>query len=105
MGVWIEIFRMCGYPLLWTSLPLWECGLKLLVVSVFVSRFSVTPLVGVWIEIERGLKYSTICTVTPLVGVWIEICQYLQYLKVDRSLPLWECGLKFFYERGDKSCV
>ena len=33
----------------------------------------VTPLVGVWIEIERGLQIRTSDGVTPLVGVWIEI--------------------------------
>ena len=36
---------------------------------------SVTPLVGVWIEIQTypELPYTT--NVTPLVGVWIEIYQ------------------------------
>ena len=34
--------------------------------------------------------------VTPLVGVWIEIVwNILKYLQ-SQSLPLWECGLKFY---------
>ena len=35
--------------------------------------FAVTPLVGVWIEIESELKTIITNIVTPLVGVWIEI--------------------------------
>ena len=34
-------------------------------------------------------------TVTPLVGVWIEITIKTQLFREDGSLPLWECGLKF----------
>ena len=33
----------------------------------------VTPLVGVWIEINEKDEYKNCDTVTPLVGVWIEI--------------------------------
>ena len=54
VGVWIEIQFI--YILLFArtqSLPLWECGLKsLMIVPKRVSYF-VTPLVGVWIEIFR----------------------------------------------------
>ena len=76
----------------------------------------VTPLAGVWIEIdisktdsvisvslplrECGLKYCLqYCPeepllVTPLAGVWIEIAFIKYYFYVTLSLPLRECGLK-----------
>ena len=34
------------------SLPAWECGLKLLHVLKEIAVISVTPCVGVWIEIS-----------------------------------------------------
>ena len=34
---------------------------------------SVTPLVGVWIEMFAMQSIACCTTVTPLVGVWIEI--------------------------------
>ena len=37
-----------------------------------------------------------ILTVTPLVGVWIEIICTLHHFHNRKSLPLWECGLKSF---------
>ncbi len=33
----------------------------------------VTPLAGVWIEIDYSLGHSRRHSVTPLAGVWIEI--------------------------------
>ena len=55
------------------SLPLWECGLKLIGVLSNHSFVVVTPFVGVWIEIYHvdGTTFSK--SVTPFVGVWIEI--------------------------------
>ena len=32
--------------------------------------------------------------VTPCVGVWIEIIKAVGLLRENRSLPVWECGLK-----------
>ena len=74
MGVWIEIGRSGNNPI----------------------ALSVTPCVGVWIEIEgeaegnrRGYQ------VTPCVGVWIEITSSVEFPTVRYvSLPAWECGLK-----------
>ena len=54
------------------SLPLWECGLKLNSCKI-LNGVVVTPLVGVWIEIEIGEDLECDEIVTPLVGVWIEI--------------------------------
>ena len=36
-------------------------------------RLIVTPLVGVWIEINIFVITPVVVIVTPLVGVWIEI--------------------------------
>ena len=96
-GVWIEILRS-SFSLIGTemSLPLRECGLKLIMYSCTMQKQKVTPLAGVWIEIvpfvankqrkrmslplrECGLKFyekkliTYPRTVTPLAGVWIEI--------------------------------
>ena len=38
---------------------------------------TVTPFVGVWIEIRYIDVDGEKMTVTPFVGVWIEICKYL----------------------------
>ena len=57
-----------------TSLPSWECGLKLLSMSHSKQCVHVAPFVGVWIEIIY-VESITLCeqTVAPFVGVWIEI--------------------------------
>ena len=39
------------------SLPLWECGLKYGEGCINEDVFEVTPLVGVWIEIELEDEY------------------------------------------------
>ncbi len=57
------------------SLPVWEYGLK--------CR-----------EQERKPKRKT---VTPRVGVWIEIIKGIDEYNKDMSLPVWECGLKYRY--------
>ena len=38
-----------------------------------IRKSTVTPLVGVWIEIHATCKDAQVKGVTPLVGVWIEI--------------------------------
>ena len=51
---------------------------------------------GVWIEIlyDTFLLYDD--DVTPLVGVWIEINDSSFVIGLSfKSLPLWECGLKY----------
>ena len=80
--------------LLKLSLPLWECGLKCITTRSSLRIASVTPLVGVWIEMVEKLAQSIELMVTPLVGVWIEIHVPLLASCFARSLPLWECGLK-----------
>ena len=47
-----------------------------------------------WIEIKYyGLKYRSL-KVTPLAGVWIEIQERVEAIAAVLSLPLRECGLK-----------
>ena len=56
---------------------------------------TVTPCVGVWIEIHIPLFAPYSGLVTPCVGVWIEIENYATTSqKTNASLPAWECGLK-----------
>ena len=50
---------------------------------------------GVWIEMAQKVGLNHLLYVTPLVGVWIEINLYKQWRLQIMSLPLWECGLKF----------
>ena len=53
---------------------------------------------GVWIEICPYKYIITVRTVTPCVGVWIEIARELRRKRYKRSLPAWECGLKYEME-------
>ena len=80
----------------------------------------VTSLVEVWIEIPMPCIKVCESSVTSLVEVWIEILTYnrivgpgfghfpcgsvdwnndntIQYVSLDLSLPLWKCGLKFWW--------
>ena len=97
MGVWIEIFLLmisscacvrslpaweCGLKLIiqrklrlrnFRSLPAWECGLKSDFAIDVAEQVSVTPCVGVWIEMTISPTFVESFMVTPCVGVWIEI--------------------------------
>ncbi len=55
------------------SLPAWECGLKLNCAANLLQATSVTPCVGVWIEMAKQAHHRLDGLVTPCVGVWIEI--------------------------------
>ena len=57
-------------------------------------RRRVTPLAGVWIEITACHDHHCYEVVTPLAGVWIEIHIHLCTAPPSLSLPLRECGLK-----------
>ena len=96
MGVWIEISSLKLFSKsLKPSLPVWECGLKFMSLDTRVTDLKSLP---VW---ECGLKLlplsisQRLLSVTPCVGVWIEISMN-SGLKgiVGGSLPVWECGLK-----------
>ena len=69
----------------------------------------VTPCVGVWIEIrKKSWRRKPEPTVTPCVGVWIEINAILPISNRPRSLPAWECGLKYrsnIYREYDKGSL
>ena len=54
----------------------------------------VTPLAGVWVEIDSRNDNGWFGEVTPLAGVWVEITRNLQRLAHLKSLPSRECGLK-----------
>ncbi len=95
MGVWIEIsllFEKSVLPV--ESLPAWECGLKYTMNYQKFYPTTVTPCVGVWIEIP-GTLLCHIARVTPCVGVWVEIPQKLRPNGKDTSLPVSERETKF----------
>ena len=50
---------------------------------------------GVWIEIPILFSRCISDFVTPCVGVWIEMIPPQAFAKKIKSLPVWECGLKF----------
>ena len=50
-----------------------------------------------WIEITLNLSMRSLCLVTPRAGVWIEIARNPHAgTERGRSLPVRECGLKFY---------
>ena len=82
------------------SLPLWEWGLKksnVLLHCLECRRHSPCGSVD-W---NKGkYKPHKLYDVTPLVGVWIEICPISITEDQIKSLPLWECGLKYLILDG-----
>ncbi len=96
VGVWIEIFQTVRDTGEKRSLPAWECGLKYKRIKLCACSDSVTPCVGVWIEINiTRLKEKRSERVTPCVGVWIEMTPLQAFDHKGKSLPAWECGLKY----------
>ena len=77
VGVWIETAILLNKSAIIMSLPMWECGLKLI-----------------------GEETESIIRVTPHVGVWIETMLARAYPRCRMSLPMWECGLKQRGKRG-----
>ena len=65
--------KLENYWLILLSLPSWECGLKFGKEVHYTIADTVTPFVGVWIEIDLWESSVSPMQVTPFVGVWIEI--------------------------------
>ena len=55
---------------------------------------SVAPHVGAWIETLTLNFMSIMINVAPHVGAWIETCYRINAPYLQRSLPMWERGLK-----------
>ena len=53
--------------------------MKSITLSIADVSLSVTPCVGVWIEIEKNVRKHCGRNVTPCVGVWIEILKMLNF--------------------------
>ena len=102
------------------SHPAWVCGLKHRNICISLSKITVTPCVGVWIETPNGkgktiykkshpawvcgLKHFLISCrslifVTPCVGVWIETLGNHPVKCFYKSHPAWVCGLKPIWRR------
>ena len=101
-GVWIEItshYTIIGGD--W-SLPLRECGLKLVSAHMGARTGGHSPCGSVdWNEpeVQKVLQKW----VTPLAGVWIEIVEVFYSTQRSKSLPLRECGLKST-KKSDTCC-
>ena len=94
MGVWIEILLSNYNASLKTVTPfvgVW--------IEITHTHTHVTPFVGVWIEIGHASGRIVRLLVTPFVGVWIEISYGGRKEKTMESLPSWECGLKSGMDR------
>ena len=76
------------------SLPVWERGLKLLILQLMFSLFSVAPRVGAWIETCSKFQNFLSLLVAPRVGAWIETRGGQRAGASPQSLPVWERGLK-----------
>ena len=68
--------------------------IEIAVRDVCLKSSPVTPRVGVWIEIKAKGGKPKDKNVTPRVGVWIEIGHDKQRQYRMLSLPVRECGLK-----------
>ena len=77
VGVWIEMPDPDLRQLLFRSLPLWECGLKYINVWRVLTSLGHSPCGSVDWNIAKIIKNCS-CSVTPLVGVWIEIAMTLR---------------------------
>ena len=118
--MWIEIrWRTPTQPCVSASLPAWECGLKLYFCVFSPKITSVTPCVGVWIEIPYSAFAFSSAVCHSLRGsvdwnwsassccFWSS-CHSLRgsvdwnspkivsFPDLKSSLPAWECGLKSF---------
>ena len=54
----------------------------------------VAPFAGAWIEIYVCNRFSKTREVAPFAGAWIEILKRLEMIRMIKSLPSRERGLK-----------
>ncbi len=88
----IKIDRcFCGILL---SLPLWKCGLKLIVFFGNQTDLRHFPCGSVDWNISTGDTYICCIQSLPLWKCGLKWCRHVQYAHDVLSLPLWKCGLK-----------
>ena len=95
VGVWIEIFCRAFWCSIATSLPAWECGLKLRR-NVLAPHLSGHSLRGS-VDWNFGKPYYSIFRITSLPA-WecgLKCFCHKEQHSTDGSLPAWECGLKY----------
>ena len=66
--------------------------MKSLSFCIALSKPSVTPFAGVWIEMLEGSGFDLTQMVTPFAGVWIEIfyvTSYSQFISVTPFAGVW----------------
>ena len=80
--------------------PLVGAWIEIFAPSVLIVEDKVAPLVGAWIEINLTDTARFCQEVAPLVGAWIEMAKISLVARGERSLPLWERGLKYLQDTG-----
>ena len=56
--------------------------------SKTIPCYGVTPLAGVWVEIDKSFTGGQPDKVTPLAGVWVEIVKSTRNILRPRVTPL-----------------
>ena len=77
-----------------TVAPLVGAWIEIVSNKLVTIKGSVAPLVGAWIEIQKRAGAAVEKRVAPLVGAWIEIVCDRERGNRILSLHLWERGLK-----------
>ena len=72
MGAWIETGKFGEGVVVYTSLPIWERGLKPRTSGALPEGGSVAPYMGAWIETIASSIFFIAFPVAPYMGAWIE---------------------------------
>ena len=70
----------------WIEIPVIQCA---------ADRHPVAPFAGAWIEIRKNKRIPAKGGVAPFAGAWIEIAQKRTDIRISKSLPSRERGLKY----------
>ena len=73
---------------------MWECGLKPTPENIKSSPYYVTPYVGVWIETERQPRSTSYQRSLLMWECGLKQVIFTRILDGLTSLLMWECGLK-----------
>ena len=74
---------------------MWGCGLKYMKHMLMPTASTVTPYVGVWIEIKEKSKKKNNFWSPPMWGCGLKFDIVDSIFGTIESPPMWGCGLKF----------
>ncbi len=78
------------------SPPMWGCGLKYMKHMLMPTASTVTPYVGVWIEIKEKSKKKNNFWSPPMWGCGLKFDIVDSIFGTIESPPMWGCGLKYY---------